>query len=77
MSFKDAFEFSFRPRSTMVDKLQEIVDGLPEDEKEFAMRILNNEGRRFGQAAVADIFRELGYPVTREWVGKWRAHNGV
>ena len=77
MSFKNAFETYVQPRSTMADKLQAIVDGLPEDEREFATRILLNEGGRFSQSKVTDIFKKLGYPVTREWVGKWRSQNGL
>lgn len=77
MSFKDAFENNVQPKSTMVDKLQAIVDALPEDERNFAMRILQNENGRFPQSKATDIFRELGYPVTREWIGKWRNQNVV
>lgn len=76
MSFKVLYEKSLSARPELWQKLDAILDALPADEKEYALKLLNNTPR-CGQATIAGLFREMGFTVTREWVGDWRKHHGV
>lgn len=76
MSFKEQYQKSLSARPEFWQKLEAVLDALPEDEKEFALKLLNNNPR-CGAATISDIFRGMGFLVTREWVSDWRKHYGV
>lgn len=76
MSFKDAYEKSLSARPEFWEKLDAVLEELPADEKEYALKLLRNNPR-CGAATLSGVFRDMNFVVTREWISDWRKHYGV
>jgi hypothetical protein len=74
MSFVKIEQELFLGRKTAVQKLDEYLQTLSDDNREAAIRILTHAS----QKKAMDAFREEGFPISYVTLCNWRkAHHGV